>query len=354
MGGEIAAEPAAQYLPHGESWSPRTWKHFRFCVLRHLHDHGAHTLDELAAASPKALFLPLSRSEILAALDSARRRGEVTRLAPGAETARIAPEDEWTVTDSGRKSIRHGLSWMAGTLPRSFGIAIALLTTFGVGKTLTGWLNHSDGATIFVVAEFSIFVLGGLCALLLLLRSRAAGVSARREVSHEWKRWAAARSEWHRIATQRFPWLWLVASVVMFLLGTLAIARFSPLRHLGPQPMRIGHLIVRDPEAPFWVLVREAIALLPFWFTAIPVYRWTQRWNRIEVQARARSAEDAAASVPEMPVLGEDHRDAGELAGLDHVGVALGAAGLDHRVGADVDRRLGPVGEGEEGIGSDG
>jgi hypothetical protein len=54
--------------------------------------------------------------------------------------------------------------------------------------------------------------------------------------------------------------------------------------------------------------------------------------------------------VPEVPVLREDHRDASALAGLDHLGVAFGAAGLDHRGGACLDRQLGPVGEGEEGV----
>lgn len=35
--------------------------------------------------------------------------------------------------------------------------------------------------------------------------------------------------------------------------------------------------------------------------------------------------------VPEMPTLGEDHRHVGRVAGLDHLAVALRAAGLDHR-----------------------
>ena len=60
------------------------------------------------------------------------------------------------------------------------------------------------------------------------------------------------------------------------------------------------------------------------------------------------------ALVPEVAVLGEDHRDAALVAGGDHLGVAFGAAGLDHRVGAGLDRQLGAVGEGEEGVGGDG
>jgi hypothetical protein len=58
--------------------------------------------------------------------------------------------------------------------------------------------------------------------------------------------------------------------------------------------------------------------------------------------------------VPEVAVLGEDHRDIALLAGLDHLGVAFGAAGLDHCGGAGLDRQLGTVGEGEEGVGGQG
>ena len=61
-----------------------------------------------------------------------------------------------------------------------------------------------------------------------------------------------------------------------------------------------------------------------------------------------------AVSVPEVAVLGEDHRHAGPLAGLDHLGVAFGAAGLDDAGGAGLDRQLGAVGEGEEGVGGQG
>jgi hypothetical protein len=65
-------------------------------------------------------------------------------------------------------------------------------------------------------------------------------------------------------------------------------------------------------------------------------------------------AKFVSVSVPEVAVLGEDHRHAGGVAGVDHVGVAFGAAGLDHRGGAGLDRQLGAVGEGEEGVGGDG
>jgi len=60
------------------------------------------------------------------------------------------------------------------------------------------------------------------------------------------------------------------------------------------------------------------------------------------------------ASVPKVAVLGEDHRHASPVAGGDHLAVAFGATRLDHAVGAGLDRQLGAVGEGEEGVGGDG
>lgn len=61
-----------------------------------------------------------------------------------------------------------------------------------------------------------------------------------------------------------------------------------------------------------------------------------------------------ATSVAEVAVLGEDHRHPGRVAGLDDLGVAFGAARLDHRVGAGLDCQLGAVGKGEEGVGCEG
>ncbi len=60
--------------------------------------------------------------------------------------------------------------------------------------------------------------------------------------------------------------------------------------------------------------------------------------------------DEIAALVTEVAVLGEDHSHAGRVAGLDHVAVALRAARLDHGGGAGLDRQLGAVGEGEEGV----
>src|SRR4051812_23312341 len=55
-------------------------------------------------------------------------------------------------------------------------------------------------------------------------------------------------------------------------------------------------------------------------------------------------------SVLEVAAVREDHRDAGRVRGVDDLEVALRPAGLDDRGHARVDRRLGAVGEREEGV----
>src|SRR4051794_11937362 len=57
-----------------------------------------------------------------------------------------------------------------------------------------------------------------------------------------------------------------------------------------------------------------------------------------------------AELVPEVAAGCEDHCYACFLAGFDHLGVALGAAGLDDGFDAGVDGRLWPVREREEGV----
>lgn len=59
------AEPAARLLPEHEWWSRQTWAHFRYVVLDHLRQFGAHSLDELAGSPPEILGLQLSRASRL-------------------------------------------------------------------------------------------------------------------------------------------------------------------------------------------------------------------------------------------------------------------------------------------------
>ena len=63
-----------------------------------------------------------------------------------------------------------------------------------------------------------------------------------------------------------------------------------------------------------------------------------------------RASTERRTLVLEVPAVGEDHRDAGGVRGLDDLGVALGAARLDDAGRARVDRELRAVGEREEGV----
>ena len=57
--------------------------------------------------------------------------------------------------------------------------------------------------------------------------------------------------------------------------------------------------------------------------------------------------------MPEMPVAGEDHGEAGVVGGADDLVVAHRAAGLDHRRRARFRGGKKPVGEGEESVRGD-
>jgi hypothetical protein len=100
--------------------------------------------------------------------------------------------------------------------------------------------------------------------------------------------------------------------------------------------------IARMKEATRWFLGAIAAVVLLTVFVLIDIADGSGGTTQ---EAKARH------SVPEVPVLREHHRDAGLLAGLDHLGVAFGAAGLDDGGGAGLNRQLGAVGEGEEGVG---
>ncbi len=104
-------EPPRALLPEDErDWRPATWRHFRFVLIRHLQDEGAHSLDELVREPPAVLGLELNRRELKAAIDSARRREEIVELPrPAGSPPRTA---EWVVTDRGRKATAHALPWL--------------------------------------------------------------------------------------------------------------------------------------------------------------------------------------------------------------------------------------------------
>ncbi len=131
----------------------------------------------------------------------------------------------------------------------------------------------------------------------------------------------------------------------------------------------VGVPVALFPARRCWQLIVGVPAIL----AAFGAVLWTKgfgpedrelfRLNKADVR-ELREAEDAveratrsrtisSSLVPEVPHAGEQHREAGLVGGGDHFVVADRSAGLDHRGRAGFDRGEQPVGEREEGVGSD-
>lgn len=264
------AEPAAKLLPEDEFWSPRTWAHFRYAVLAHLGKEGAHTLDELAESPPEILGLPLSRAELAAALESARRRRLVERLDGG-----LGPVDaagEWVLTEHGKDLLRHGASDVErlaqgaikhGEKVRSIG---PILVAYGAGIVL-------DSA-VWGLAILAAFLLVSFAWTAVRVGKRRSGVTPGTHLATDWTRWGLERHDLFRMATRPFPWKWLIAAVGAFAVVTVAVGSFDPL----VDHELLGALLL-------------AIAWLPF----IPVLNWTTRWSDIASEARHARVREAFA-----------------------------------------------------------
>jgi hypothetical protein len=267
-------EPASRLLPAEERWHPRTWKQFRFAVLQRIHDSGAHTVAELCAAPPQLLFLPLNRTEIRAALDSARRRGLVAPLHP--HPGPLSKDDEWILTDQGRRTIRNGLPWLMeqlGGLPRYLSAIVALVGSLSLGK----WIESHDGwdlAAVAVMAASALVVFG---SIVLIVRSQGAGAAIGRTVARDWRRWARERPEWYERATAPLPWRWLFAALAYFLGG--------------------GYLL---GSVPGQSTLLATLVGLPSIALFMPVFIWYFRWGIIGSEAvemeKARKADTAQAA----------------------------------------------------------
>jgi hypothetical protein len=272
MPGEMTA-PAARYLREDERWRPRTWRHFRYAVLKRLRDHGAQSIEEIAATPPWVLFLPLSRREVIAVVDSARRLGLITPLDASASLESLDPRRQWVVTEAGRRTIRHGLPWVfdkLGALSK-WGSILAMIAGLISAGAVIKWLHERDGAEIVFGVEACIYLLWGAGSLALLLRSVSAGARARRTTSQDWQRWQQERPEWSKIAARRFP-RWRTASAIsVFVLLEAA-------------------LFVLDQDG-LWTQALPWIALLAL---AFPAMIWFARWNDIEAAAAELKKQEEA------------------------------------------------------------
>ena len=270
-------EPAAQGLPRGERWSPRTWAHFRYLVLQRLHEKGAHTVAELTADPPKPLGFPLDEQELTAVLESARRRRLITRLDPDSGTGPVTPTDEWIVTDRGRSAIGGVTPWLFGQAARlrTFAPLLTIAGALGAWQFLGDWARHGDSKTI---AWLVMGTLLGLEAVLIggvMVRSRKTGADAQSLVAKDWKRWATENPEGHRVAMESFPSIRFVPLLAVCVVGAFAAPQPST-RMTSTGAVHQDPIMVLFQLSPFGIVFLLVFALSIYWW-----YDWTSRWSRI-------------------------------------------------------------------------
>jgi hypothetical protein len=252
---------AARYLPEDENWRPQTWRHFRYSVLQRLRDHGAQSIDEIAAAPPWVLFLPLNRAELFAIVDSARRLGLIAPLDSTASAEMLSRNTQWVVTQDGRRTIRHGLSWIFDKLGAN--TVLKTVATLAVGllsaTAFIQWLDGLDTTEVALGAELGIFFVWGVFWIALASRSRSAGAEARRTTSQDWQRWRRERSQMSEIAEREFPRRRTLTACLAFVLLEAAL------------------VLLGWNETWF-----QPIPWLGFLVFAYPAVIWFARWNVIE------------------------------------------------------------------------
>jgi hypothetical protein len=280
LSGKIADEPAMSRLPWSERWRPRTLTHFRMALLDHLQAKGAHTFSELVGSPPEVLGLPLRRSELGAALESARRHRLVARLDPQTGSGPASARDEWVVTEAGRRLSRRGLPWL---LPHVGGISVKLLGAVGATLTILGATLHPTGFwSIFLPAMIALFVVSLVAAGAVWFRARQIGAGwAKDAVAADWTRWAEAFPDLYGKATKPFPWRWLVVSVLAIAIGVTA-------------PFWM-------PGGRTWSEVVLYVGILGGWLLLLlTVGNWLTRWGDIKAALRRRRVDDLAKRVAEL------------------------------------------------------
>ena len=257
---EASREPAARLLPAGEHWRPRTWAHFRYIVLGHLQVEGAHSLRDLAGDPPEVLGQPLSSRELRAVLESCRRHGFVARLDPGSASGALLPDDEWTVTNEGRRATRPAVPWFLGHAGRASrpiaSVVAALVGILGISLT--------TGRGVGGVADDALrlaLVLGIVFWVVVLLRHRLSGGRGGRVVAEDWARWQHERPDLMAVAFKRIPWKSLLLALATLTIGIVAVAWVPGV----------------DEKARALMFVA-----IPAWLFMLPVLYWASRWNEIE------------------------------------------------------------------------
>lgn len=268
----VPREPATGFLSGEERWRPRTWARFRHAVLVHLRAEGAHSLGDLVADPPEVLGLPLSGQELTAVLESCRRRGLVARLDQGAGSGPLGSEDEWTITDEGRRATRHPVAWLLdhmSPLVKLVGVLLPLAAALGLIKLLDA--EDVEASSVLLTATALAMVMG----VAIWLYPRLNGSKARRAVAVDWVRWRRERPSLREKAEARFPGKWTLLASVGFVAAVLTAVLF--------------------PGLGWWMLP----LFLPAYLCWLPLYLWMTRWDEIEMGERDWKRSEAAAEAME-------------------------------------------------------
>jgi len=262
-------EPSQSLLSSDEDrWRRATWIHFESRLLTHLRQRGARSVDELVEDPPEVLWLALTREEVEAVVEFARRRGLVYPLGHEKRADGEHTRDEWILTEKGESATQLGFRWLrskAGGVVKIVSLLLALLGALGVTSAFGQWMRTNQSTDIIwlsglLVAYIAIFGLAGLFTL----RARTSGASRRAAAAADWVRWRHERPDWHALATRPFPWARTILAGVVTVGVPAALVSFGVLSDRSLQ----------------------VVAAIIFPVAFKPAMSWMKRWQTLEAKAR--------------------------------------------------------------------
>jgi hypothetical protein len=203
---DVAASAETHALKHRDGagpsprddWTPRVWKAFHRELLIELVDRGSATIDELMSRQLRVLDLPLDRIELVAVVESARRRGLVRALdEPTRADGSPAAEIEWAATEEGRKRVPRVLHWATrrvSAVPPALAIAAA-------SQVPWSWVQSQDPVNMAVGVLIGLNII--VVATVVVHRFVSGAGRNRRAIALQWSRHAVELPRLNRRYTVR-------------------------------------------------------------------------------------------------------------------------------------------------------
>jgi hypothetical protein len=166
-----------------EDWSPRVWKAFHRRLATELVRYGASSIEDLERRRFHVVELALDRTELTAAVDSARRHGLVAPLEHSVRAdGTSSPLVEWAPTEDGRKLSQGPLRWAT----RAFTAVPPVLAVAVVSQVLWPLVKERRAIEIALVG----IVVVQLACLAVLMIYRYASGAAPAAIAKRWSRHA--------------------------------------------------------------------------------------------------------------------------------------------------------------------